>query len=99
MITKLANNFKRSLSHDDRGANLATENINRLIKLVARTITKTSLSDKVPSKLVLENAGLHTLNEMVASQTALMVWKSYKAKDPLSLLIACILLYHLAYKQ
>ena len=30
---------------------------------------------------MLEKAGLRTLNEMVASQTAFMVWKSYKAKD------------------
>ena len=71
------------IAHDDRAANLATENINRSIKSVARTITKTSLSDKVSSKSVLEKAGLRTLNEMVASQTAFMVWKSYKAKDPL----------------
>ena len=71
------------IAYDDRAANLATENINRSIKSVARTITKTSLSDKVSSKSVLEKAGLRTLNEMVASQTALMVWKSNKARDPL----------------
>ena len=71
------------IAYDDRAANLATENINRSIKYVAQTITKTSLSDKVSSNLVLEKAGLRTLNEMVASQTALMVWKSNKAKDPL----------------
>jgi len=71
------------LTYDDRAANLATENINRSIKSVARTITKTALSDKVSSKSVLEKAGLRPLNEMVASQTALMVWKSKKAKDPL----------------
>ena len=69
--------------YDDRAANLATENINQSIKSVARTITKTSLSDKVSSKSVLEKAGLRPLNEMVASQTALMVWKSNKARDPL----------------
>ena len=57
------------IAHDDRAANLATENINRSIKLVAWPITKTSLSDKVSSKPVLEKAGLWTLNEMVASQT------------------------------
>ena len=72
------------LAYDDRAANLATENINRSIKSVARTITKTALSDKVSSKSILEKAGLRTLNEMVASQTAVMVWKSKKAKDPLS---------------
>ena len=32
---------------------------------------------------MLEKAGLRPLNEMVASQTALMVWKSNKTKDPL----------------
>jgi len=69
------------IAHDDRAANLATENINHSIRSVARSITKTSLSDKVSSKSVLEKAGLRTLNEMVASQTAFMVWKSYKAKD------------------
>ena len=71
------------IAYDDRAANLATENINRSIKSVARTITKTSLSDKVSSKSVLEKAGLRPLNEMVASQSAVMVWKSKKAKDPL----------------
>ena len=71
------------IAYDDRAANLATENINRSIKSVARTITKTALSDKVSSKSVLEKAGLRPLNEMVASQTALMVWKSNKTKDPL----------------
>ena len=71
------------LAYDDRAANLATENINRSIKSVARTITKTALNDKVSSKSVLEKAGLRPLNEMVASQTALMVWKSKKANDPL----------------
>jgi hypothetical protein len=35
------------LAHDDRAANLATKNINQLIKSVAQTITKTALSDKV----------------------------------------------------
>ena len=36
-------------------------------------------------KSVLEKAGLCTLNEMVALQTALMVWKSNKARDPLGI--------------
>ena len=71
------------MAYDDRAANLATENINRSVKSVARTITKTSLSDKVSSKSTLEKAGLRNLNEMVASQTAVMVWKSNKARDPL----------------
>ena len=69
------------LAFDDRAANLATEKINRAIKSVARTITKTSLKDMVSTKCVLEKAGLRNLNEMVASQTAVMVWKS-KSKGP-----------------
>ena len=31
--------------------------------------------------IIIIKTGLRTLNEMVASQTAFMVWKSYKAKD------------------
>ena len=71
------------MAFDDRAANLATEKINRAIKSVARTITKTSLKDMVSTKCILEKAGLRNLNEMVASQTAVTVWKSQKAKDPL----------------
>ena len=37
----------------------------------------------VSTNCVLEKAGLRNLNEMVASQTAVMVWKSQKVKDPL----------------
>ena len=44
------------LAFDDRAANLATEKINRAIKSVARTITKTSLKDMVSTKCVLEKA-------------------------------------------
>ena len=71
------------LAYDDRAANLATENINRSIKSVARTITKTALNDKVSSKSVLEKAGLRPLNEMVASQTALMVGSQKRPMIPL----------------
>ena len=46
-------------------------------------ITKTSLKDMISTKCILEKAGLRNLNEMVASQTAVTVWKSQKAKDPL----------------
>ena len=71
------------MAFDDRAANLATEKINHAIKSVAQTITKTSLKDMVSTKCVLEKAGLRNLNGMVASQTAVMVWKSLKARDPL----------------
>ena len=50
--------------------------------MVARTIPKTSLRDKVSSKSILEKAGLRTLNKMLAFQTFVMVWMSNKAKNP-----------------
>ena len=71
------------ISQDDRAANLATGQINRAIKSVARTITKTSLKDMVSSESVLKKAGLRNLNEMVASSAAVMVWKSKQSRDPL----------------
>ena len=71
------------IAADDQAANLATEKINRSIKSVARTITKTSLKDMVSSDLVLQKAGMRNLNEIVASNAALMVWKSKKKMDPL----------------
>ena len=69
--------------HDDKAANLATDKINRAIKSVARTITKTSLKNMVASEQVLRKAGLRNLNEIVASSSVLMVWKSKRANDPL----------------
>ena len=68
---------------DDRAANLATDKINRAIKSAARTITKTSLKDMVSSEQVLQKAGLRNLNEIVASTSVVMVWKSKKLNDPL----------------
>ena len=41
-------------------------------------IIKTSVRDNVSSKSIIEKAGLCTLNEIVASQAALTVWKSKK---------------------
>ena len=69
--------------NQNRGAVTLIEQINVAIKSAARTITQTKLSDKVPSHLVLSKAGLSCLNEMVASASALMAWKSKIFMDPL----------------
>ena len=66
-----------------KGALTFTEEINLAIKSAARTINKTKLSDKIPSKHVLNRAGLKNLNEMAASASAIMVWKSKLSRDPL----------------
>ena len=51
--TAQINTMPFKIAHDDCAENLATENINQLIKLVAQTITKTSLSDKLcPQKSI-----------------------------------------------
>ena len=71
------------IAFDDQAANLATDKINRAIKSVARTITKTKLTDMISSDTVLQKCGLRCLNEMVASSAVLMVWKAKKKMDPL----------------
>jgi len=48
------------------------------------TITKSRLSDKIHSEVLLQKAGLKCLNEAVASMTAVSVWKSKTVMDPLS---------------
>ena len=62
------------LNCDDRSCISATEEINKAIKASARTITKTKISDKIRSELVLQKAKLKCLNEAVASITAITVW-------------------------
>ena len=71
------------IAFDDKAANLATDKINRSIKSVARTITKTKLSDMINSETILQKCGLRSLNEMVASSAVLMVWKAKKSMNPL----------------
>ena len=75
------------ISHEDRGANIITEKINCALKSAARTITRIRLTDKVRSEIILEKAGLRELNEMVASSSAIMLWKSKMRMDPLGSLI------------
>ena len=42
---------------------------------------RTSFKGMVSSEYVLQKTGLRNLNEMVASQTAIMVWKSTHTKE------------------
>ena len=48
-----------------------------------KELTQTKLKDKVSSKLVLQKANLSCVNEMVASSSAMMAWKSKRFMDPL----------------
>ena len=63
------------------------DKIDLAIKSAARIITRTRLKDKVRSEIVLQRAGLRCLNEMVASASALMVWKSKRCMNPLGSLL------------
>ena len=67
----------------DKPSCAAVKTINKSINSAARTITKTKLTDKVRSNVVLERAGLRSLNETVASTMAMTVWKSKNAMNPL----------------
>ena len=71
------------LSDNDKGANTLTNTINSAIKSAARTITQTRLSDKIRTNVILQKAGLRTLNEMVAYTSAMTIWKSKHCMDPL----------------
>ena len=66
-----------------KGAVTLTEQINMAVKSAARTITRTRLSDKIPSKSVLNKAGLRNVDKMMALASAVMVWKSKLSWDPL----------------
>ena len=71
------------LNCDDKFCVGLTEEINKSIKSTARIITRTKLCDKIHSKDVLKKANLQSLNEAVASITAVTVWKSKQKMDPL----------------
>ena len=71
------------LNHDDKCFISVTDDINKAIKATARTITRTKLSDKVRSEVVVHKANMRCLNEAVASITAVTVWKSRQSMDPL----------------
>ena len=69
--------------NQNKGTVTLTEQINLAVKSAARTITRTRLIDKIPSKSVLHKAGLKSVNEMAASASAIMVWKSRMSRNPL----------------
>ena len=71
------------LSNDDKSSIGITEEINKTIKAAARIITKTKLSDKVRSEVILQRANLKCLNEAVASIAAVTAWKSKQSMDQL----------------
>ena len=59
------------------------EDINKAIKETARTITRTKLSDKMNSTIVLWKAGLPSLNEAVSTRMASLIWKERNQMNPL----------------
>ena len=75
------------ITHEDKGAITVSDEIDCAIKRAARTITRTRLTDKIRSEIVLQKAGLRSLNEMIASVSATMVWKSKASMDPLGSLL------------
>ena len=78
-------NIPTRLNVDDHYQNYTgvTEDINKAIKATARTITKSKLSDKIRSEVLLQKSGLKCLNEAVAITTAVTVWKAKTFMDPL----------------
>ena len=67
----------------DQGSFTITEEINKVIKSVAQTITRTKLTDKIRSDITLSKAGLCCLNEATASEMATLVWKCKQEMNPL----------------
>ena len=59
------------------------EDINKSIKCAARTITKTKLTDKVSSDIVLWKAGLPSLNTAVSTCMVSLIWKARNHMNPL----------------
>ena len=57
--------------------------IDKSIKATARTITHTSLKDKIRSDIVLSRAGLQSLTEAVSETMACAIWKARKEMNPL----------------
>ena len=57
--------------------------IEKSIRATARTITRTRLSDKVKSEIVLQRAGLPSLTEAVSKSMATEIWRARKEMNPL----------------
>ena len=58
-------------------------NINKAIKETVRTITRTKLTDKISSTIVLWKEGLPSLNEAVSTRMASLIWKARNQMNPL----------------
>ena len=71
---------------EDKGSNIRTEEINKAIKATAGTITKTKLSDKIRSEVILSRARICCLNEAAASAMAVLILKSKKLMNSLGVL-------------
>ena len=69
--------------HDSAFQSGLVEDINKAIKSAARTITKTKLSDKVPSNIVLWKAGLPSITHAVSRCMASLIWKARNQMNPL----------------
>ena len=57
--------------------------IEKSIRATARTITPTSLNDRLRSEIVLSNAGLRSLTEAVSETMACAIWKARNEMNPL----------------
>ena len=57
--------------------------IDKSIRATARTITRTSLNDKVRTETVLWKAGLRSLTQAVSETMACSIWKAQNDKNPL----------------
>ena len=75
------------INHENKGAIGLTDKINCALKSAARTITRIRLTDRVNSDIVLQKAGLKSLNEMVTYTSATTIWKSKQWMDPLGSLL------------
>ena len=67
---------------DKRDAKI-TEKIIYALKYTGGTITRIRLTDEIRSETVLQKADLWGLNEMVAIDSAMMVWKAKACMDPI----------------
>ena len=57
--------------------------IDKSIRVTARTITRTSLKDKIRTETVLYKAGLRSLTQAVSEIMACEIWKAQNKKNPL----------------
>ena len=60
--------------------------IDKSIRATARTITRTSLKDKIKTETVLHKAGLRSLTQCVSEAMACSIWRARNEMNPLGLL-------------